>query len=156
MSTQVLQRLSHNRRRWSHVFPDGEDEFQLAEAGRVPGPNWRSLSTPAVLPVETDVLPEDFGRANAFEEANHSIVFTVSTDEAAAETVAQMVAQRIAGDYQLVEDAQERPPSLRRDASQPTLASVAQQMDRSLHNARDLFPPSQRRRSRRPLRPSTP
>ena len=83
MSTQVLQRLSHNRRRWSHVFPDGEDEFQLAEAGRVPGPNWRSLSTPAVLPVETDVLPEDFGRANAFEEANHSIVFTVSTDEAA-------------------------------------------------------------------------
>ena len=60
-------------------------------------------------------------------------MFTVSTDEAAAETVAQMVAQRIAGDYQLVEDAQERPPSLRRDASQPTLASVAQQMDRSLH-----------------------
>jgi hypothetical protein len=149
ISTQVLQRLSHNRRRWSHVFPDGEDEFQLAEAGRVPGPNWRSLSTPAVLPVETDVLPEDFGRANAFEEANHSIVFTVSTDEAAAETVAQMVAQRIAGDYQLVEDAQERPPSLRRDASQPTLEGrVAQQMDRSLHNARDLFPPSQRRRSR--------
>ena len=67
----------------------------------MPGPNWRSLSTPAVLPVETDVLPEDFGRANAFEEANHSIVFTVSTDEAAAETVAQMVAQRIAGDFQL-------------------------------------------------------
>ena len=102
-----------------------------------------------MLPVETDVLPEDFGRANAFEEANHSIDFTVSTDEAAAETVAQMVAQRIAGDYQLVEDAQERPPSLRRDASQPTLEGrVAQQMDRSLHNARDLFPPSQRRRSR--------
>lgn len=150
----VLNHLSHNRRRWSHVFPDDEDEVQLVETGRVPGPNWRSLCTPAVLPVETDVLPEDFGRVNAFEESNHSVLLPHGADltTEVPETVAQMVAQRIAGDYQLVDDPQSaETPSLRRSASQLGLhKSVAATMDRSLHNApsRDLFPHSSRRRSR--------
>ena len=98
MSTRVPATQSH-RRRWSHVFPDGEDEFQLAEAGGA-GPNWR-LYTGCVA-------RRDRRLAGRFPGPTPSrrrtiIVFTVSTDEAAAETVAQMVAL-IAGDYQLVED----------------------------------------------------
>ena len=52
-SSQVLKKLTHNRRRWSHVFPAGELEFKLGAL------NWKSLSTPAILPLTTDYMPED-------------------------------------------------------------------------------------------------
>jgi hypothetical protein len=35
---EVLAKRTHNRRRWSHVFPLGEEEFK-----RHAGPNWKSL-----------------------------------------------------------------------------------------------------------------
>ena len=40
---EVLAKRTHNRRRWSHVFPLGEDEFK-----RHAGPNWKSLCQPAI------------------------------------------------------------------------------------------------------------
>ena len=40
---RVLAKRTHNRRRWSHVFPLGEDEFK-----RHAGPNWKSLCQPAI------------------------------------------------------------------------------------------------------------
>jgi hypothetical protein len=46
---EVLAKKSHNRRRWSHVFPLGEVEFK-----RHAGPNWKSLSSPAILPLFVD------------------------------------------------------------------------------------------------------
>lgn len=46
---EVLAKKSHNRRRWSHVFPFGEVEFK-----RHAGPNWNSLSSPAILPIFID------------------------------------------------------------------------------------------------------
>ncbi len=42
----MLAERSHNRRRWSHVFPLGEIEFK-----RHAGPNWKSLTQPAILPL---------------------------------------------------------------------------------------------------------
>jgi hypothetical protein len=43
---EVLAQKSHNRRRWSHVFPLGEIEFK-----RHAGPNWKSMTVPAILPL---------------------------------------------------------------------------------------------------------
>ncbi|KAH8068587.1 hypothetical protein JL721_6735 [Aureococcus anophagefferens] len=100
--SDLLKQRSHNRRRWSHVFPIGSEEFRSATTRlHCPGPNWKSLITPAVLPVETDYLPDEFG-TGAYEEANHSVLLPPDSTTGAAEMVAQMVAQRIAGDYQLV------------------------------------------------------
>ena len=49
---KVLAKRSHNRRRWSHVFPQGEIEFK-----RHAGPVWRSLCSPAILPLSVDFFP---------------------------------------------------------------------------------------------------
>lgn len=49
---KVLAKRSHNRRRWSHVFPQGEIEFK-----RHAGPNWKSLTSPAILPLSVDYFP---------------------------------------------------------------------------------------------------
>ena len=64
-------------------------------SGECPGPNWRSLSTPAILPVETDYLPDDFG-THAYEESNHSVLLPPGPADGLPEPVAQMVAQRVA------------------------------------------------------------
>ena len=49
---EVLAKRSHNRRRWSHVFPVGEAEFK-----RHSGPIWNSLTSPAILPLSIDYFP---------------------------------------------------------------------------------------------------
>lgn len=54
---QLLQTRTHNRRRWSHVFPPGQEEFRT-----IPGPIWRSLCQPAVLPLSTDFVPPPWVR----------------------------------------------------------------------------------------------
>ena len=136
-------------RRWSHVFPDGEDEFQLAEAGRVPGPNWRSLSTPAVLPVETDVLPEDFGRPTPSRRRTIPLCLRCRRTKRPPRPSRRWWHSGSRAIINWSKMPKKGHHLSRRDASQPTLEGrVAQQMDRSLHNARDSFPPSQRRRSR--------
>jgi hypothetical protein len=53
---QLLQTRTHARRRWSHVFPMGEHEFKT-QVVVAAGLNWKSLSTPAVLPLTTDYVP---------------------------------------------------------------------------------------------------
>lgn len=49
---ELLKQRTHNHRRWSHVFPPGEVEFKHS-----PGPNWKSLCQPAILPLTIDHLP---------------------------------------------------------------------------------------------------
>jgi hypothetical protein len=63
---EVLAKKSHNRRRWSHVFPLGEVEFK-----RHAGPNWKSLSSPAILPLSVDYFPPQ-------QEIDHSYTFSIS------------------------------------------------------------------------------
>jgi hypothetical protein len=63
---EVLAKKSHNRRRWSHVFPLGEVEFK-----RHAGPNWKSLSSPAILPLSVDYFPPQ-------QEIDHKYTFSVS------------------------------------------------------------------------------
>uniref|UniRef100_A0A7S3K2H2 Uncharacterized protein n=1 Tax=Aureoumbra lagunensis TaxID=44058 RepID=A0A7S3K2H2_9STRA len=94
---EILRERSHNRRRWSHVFPQGEEEFRTNWSGHGVGPNWKSLTTPAVLPLETDYLSPEFG-TRAFKESNHSVLVS----EENKHIIFEMVAQRIGGDYQIV------------------------------------------------------
>lgn len=96
---EVLAKKSHNRRRWSHVFPLGEIEFK-----RHAGPNWKSLSSPAILPLSIDYFPPQ-------NEIDHNFTFSISNVTIAdlnskfasnKEFLFQMVAQRLTQDYQLV------------------------------------------------------
>uniref|UniRef100_A0A6V2K027 DEPDC5 C-terminal domain-containing protein n=4 Tax=Ditylum brightwellii TaxID=49249 RepID=A0A6V2K027_9STRA len=97
---EVLAKRTHNRRRWSHVFPTGEVEFK-----RHAGPNWKSLCQPAVLPITIDFHPSP-------QEINYKYKFksySVSLDamehtpyNSHAELLSEMVTQRLIQDFQLV------------------------------------------------------
>ena len=50
----VLDLRTHNRRRWSHVFPSGQNSSVLSNYY---GLNWKSLTQPAILPLFTDYIP---------------------------------------------------------------------------------------------------
>ena len=109
----MLNQRTANRRRWSHVFPMGQAEFRvtntLTEAK--PGPNWTSLVSPAVLPLTTDYLPR-LERKAEYEENPYSVMLSdvdslhggggVTGGYTSHHALIQeMVAQRIAGDFQL-------------------------------------------------------
>jgi hypothetical protein len=95
----ILAEKSHNRRRWSHVFPLGEIEFK-----RHAGPNWKSLSQPAVLPLTIDYYPPP----------QELITFLIRTWDipvadiershykSHSDLMMEMIRQRITQDYQLV------------------------------------------------------
>lgn len=69
---QLLNSRTHNRRRWTHVFPPGETEFHTMDT--MPGPIWNSLCQPALLPLSIDFVPSPqvrlsyAGRARAIDE----------------------------------------------------------------------------------------
>jgi hypothetical protein len=95
----VLAEKSHNRRRWSHVFPLGEIEFK-----RHAGPNWKSLSQPAILPLTIDYYPPP----------KELITFLIRTWDipladierghykSHSDLMMEMIRQRITQDYQIV------------------------------------------------------
>lgn len=95
----VLAEKSHNRRRWSHVFPLGEIEFK-----RHAGPNWKSLSQPAILPLTIDYYPPP----------QELITFLIRTWDipltdierghykSHSDLMMEMIRQRITQDYQIV------------------------------------------------------
>jgi len=100
---EVLAKKSHNRRRWSHVFPLGEIEFK-----KHAGPNWKSLTIPAILPLSIDYFPPQ-------QEIDHNFTFsiynvTLSEFENSPfvsfssnkDVLMEMVRQRLTQDYQLV------------------------------------------------------
>lgn len=97
---EVLAKKSHNRRRWSHVFPLGEIEFK-----RHAGPNWKSLSSPAILPLSIDYFPSR-------HEIDHNYTFSIynvtlsefeNTPYSSNEDfLMEMVRQRLTQDYQVV------------------------------------------------------
>jgi hypothetical protein len=102
---EVLAKRSHNRRRWSHVFPAGEVEFK-----RHAGPIWNSLTSPAILPLSVDYFPspqelrdESTFQFNFYQvtlggiENNH---YTTHAD-----LLMEMVRQRVTQDFQIVTSA---------------------------------------------------
>jgi hypothetical protein len=101
-----LEKKSHNRRRWSHVFPLGELEFK-----RHAGPLWKSLCQPAILPLTIDYFPtpqemndKSVYRYNHYQLTLQGMERTHYSSH--RELLMEMVRQRITQDFQVV------PPSV--------------------------------------------
>ena len=94
---EELAKKSHNRRRWSHVFPLGEVEFK-----RHSGPSWKSLCQPAILPLTVDYLPSVHD-GNEFDVYPYTLFDTEqSNDITHKELFLEMVRHRLTQDYQVV------------------------------------------------------
>eukprot|EP00977_Amphora_coffeiformis_P002947 scaffold568_cov160-Amphora_coffeaeformis.AAC.4 len=96
----VLAEKSHNRRRWSHVFPATEVEFK-----RHAGPNWKSLSAPAILPISVDYFPPQAKIDLNFRISQYSINVSDFEHRNFSSTkflLMEMVRQRITQDFQVV------------------------------------------------------
>jgi len=99
---EVLAKRTHNRRRWSHVFPLGEDEFK-----RHAGPNWKSLCQPAILPMTIDFhpSPQDLEDQAKFSVKQYSVTLppmNETTYKSHTELLDDLLIQRMRQDYQIV------------------------------------------------------
>lgn len=102
---EVLAKRSHNRRRWSHVFPAGEVEFK-----RHAGPIWNSLTSPAILPLSVDYFPspQEFEDQNTFQFNYYQVTLGGIDNKhyaSHAELLMEMVRQRVTQDFQIVTEA---------------------------------------------------
>jgi hypothetical protein len=99
---EVLAKRTHNSRRWSHVFPEGEIEFK-----RHSGPNWKSLCQPAILPVTIDVhpTPQELNDQSKYSFNHYQLnldAMDLTYYTSHSELLMEMVRQRIVQDFQLV------------------------------------------------------
>lgn len=99
---EVLAKRSHNRRRWSHVFPAGEVEFK-----RHAGPIWNSLTSPAILPLSVDFFPspQELKDPNNFQFNFYQVTLGgIENNPYAthADLLMEMVRQRVTQDFQIV------------------------------------------------------
>ena len=102
---EVLAKRSHNRRRWSHVYPEGEVEFK-----RHAGPIWNSLTSPAILPLSVDHFPtpQELKDENTFQFSFYQVTLGGIENnhyEKHADLLKEMVRQRVTQDFQIVTDA---------------------------------------------------
>ncbi len=102
---EVLAKRSHNRRRWSHVYPEGEVEFK-----RHAGPIWNSLTSPAILPLSVDHFPtqQELKDENSFQFSFYTVTLGGIENnhyEKHADLLREMVRQRVTQDFQIVTDA---------------------------------------------------
>lgn len=99
---EVLAMKSHNRRRWSHVFPLGEVEFK-----RHAGPNWKSLTAPAILPLSIDYFPKQEEIDHKFTFSSYNVTlseFEHTNYSSNKDLLDEMVRQRLTQDFQLVSE----------------------------------------------------
>lgn len=99
---EVLAKRTHNRRRWSHVFPLGEAEFK-----KHAGPNWKSLCQPAILPMTIDFHPDpaELQDQAKFRIKQYSVTlppFGETNYKDATELLDDLLVQRMRQDFQLV------------------------------------------------------
>lgn len=122
-STETLegasQRLTSDRRRWSHLFPVLTTNQQASigasdvhhHGGVKPihlGPNWKSLTSPAILPLTTDYYPSAKDLHTSYTESFYTLTLPSMQSETVPkyndhdELLIEMVCQRLASDFQLV------------------------------------------------------
>ena len=99
---EVLAKRTHNRRRWSHVFPPGEIEFK-----RHAGPNWKSLCQPAILPTTIDYhpTPTELNDPSKFQFGHYSVALDDMDRtyyQSHSDLLREMVKQRLIQDFQIV------------------------------------------------------
>jgi len=102
---EVLAKRSHNRRRWSHVYPEGEVEFK-----RHAGPIWNSLTSPAILPLSVDHFPtpQELKDESTFQFSFYQVTLGGIENnyyEKHADLLKEMVRQRVTQDFQIVTKA---------------------------------------------------
>ena len=128
-STLYQKKLTHNRRRWSHLFPSGrfvddghgirvedfesdsggeseEDEDEVVpltiESFRL---NWKSIISPGVLPLTTDYYPEPSDLDANYRENFYSLTLPESPRDFGYvdqhEFIRELVCQRLSQDFQL-------------------------------------------------------
>ena len=97
---ELVSKRTHNRRRWSHVFAQGEEEFK-----RHASINWRSLCQPAILPLTTDFFPSEAELRDDYLFSH----YTVSLDaldrtrySTHTELMNELILQRLSQDLQIV------------------------------------------------------
>ncbi|CAI5708263.1 unnamed protein product [Peronospora destructor] len=118
---QGSQRLSNDRQRWSHLFPASIHSAHRAsidvtsEVGEpiFLGPNWTSLTSPAILPLTTDHIPSPHELRQGYTEAFYTLTIPTTAMQTPAiecvpryrnhdELLIEMICQRLACDFQLV------------------------------------------------------
>jgi hypothetical protein len=89
---RYLNSMTHNRRRWSHVFP-----FNRSNKVVDYGLNWKSLTQPAILPLNTDYFPSQKDLDNNYTCDDYT--FTWDTKDCLFATihsaVLELVCQRL-------------------------------------------------------------
>ncbi|KAL3656528.1 hypothetical protein V7S43_018608 [Phytophthora oleae] len=118
---QGSQRLSIDRRRWSHLFPVS-NHVVSSFLGEIPtqdgepvflGPNWVSLTSPAILPLTTDHFPSPQELRQGYTEAFYTLTIPTTASQMPTiecvpryrnhdELLIEMICQRLARDFQLV------------------------------------------------------
>ena len=116
--TEILLRRTANRRRWSHVFPLGEEEFK-----RHSGPLWNSLCQPAVLPLTIDVFPspKELNNTNKFQFNPYQITLDAMDGtyyKSHTDLLEEMITQRLIQDFQIV------PPSVVQSAKRAEVVDM--------------------------------
>lgn len=118
---EYAQKLTSNRRRWTHLFPILSIENRVHHAS----PNWLSLTTPAILPLTTDFYPQPKDLHTLYSESFYTLTLALLGGESSSSTahlsninssnpmtttvrnhrdlVMEMVGQRLSQDFQLVE-----------------------------------------------------
>ncbi|CAH0485256.1 unnamed protein product [Peronospora farinosa] len=118
---QSSQRLSNDRQRWSHLFPASIHSAHRISTGITSevgepiflGPNWTSLTSPAILPLTTDHIPSPHELRQSYSEAFYTLTIPTTAMQTPAiesvpryrnhdELLAEMICQRLARDFQLV------------------------------------------------------
>ena len=105
-----LDTRTHNRRRWSHVFP-AYSVGRQDNANSYFGLNKKSLTQPAILPLTTDYIPPAKDLHKHFEIQGDYKTTIYNSDcpyTSPEELLKEMVAQRLSMEYQLVEDVDPR------------------------------------------------
>jgi len=106
---KYLKERTHNRRRWSYVFPVGDLGKSMTTYY---GLNWKSLTQPAILPIITDYIPEISELKSNYEfQSIYELQFDIANSVfSSVETLMiEMVCQRLSMEYQLVEIRDQTP-----------------------------------------------
>uniref|UniRef100_A0A8D2KY17 DEP domain-containing protein n=1 Tax=Varanus komodoensis TaxID=61221 RepID=A0A8D2KY17_VARKO len=138
--SRMPMKLTSNRRRWMHTFPVAlllpiSDFLTLSAPPVVPGfcctvgVDWKSLTTPACLPLTTDYFPDRQSLQNDYTEGCYDLLPEADLDrrdEEAVQMTAQQVfeefiCQRLMQGYQLI--VQSKPQKPVTAAAQPPLSS---------------------------------
>ncbi|KAF0047498.1 hypothetical protein F2P81_001131 [Scophthalmus maximus] len=128
--SRMPMKLTSNRRRWMHTFPVGThhgsscEDFSLVSVDPMPsfcctvGVDWKSLTTPACLPLTTDYFPDRQALQNDYTEGCYDLLphsdLDRREDEApvlsASQVFEEFICQRLMQGYQIIVQPNNRKP----------------------------------------------